>query len=240
MLARAVFFDMITDGDLLYNSFNGERCNIGIVKINDNKISTDELAKVHHNSIVIVDIPEETEALYNMIKYKHKLFDKDKDTYEISTPYIEKAWVLKVVDIDKKVYDFICFDKDDSSILNRYFCTKHILNYLNKHDMDLYTPDYMYELLNCIDEYIATTDFEKKVQSRLSHIICIYLRDRLNKGKEHSTEYYKYFEDEDTDDEIHGKLSSPNMILQYLKDIILDYEISILNGGLSCLKVDNK
>ena len=68
----------------------------------------------------------------------------------------------------------------------------------------------------------------------------IYLRDRLNKGKEHSTEYYKYFEDEDTDDEIHGKLSSPNMILQYLKDIILDYEISILNGSLSCLKVDNK
>lgn len=35
MLARAVFFDKITDGDYLYNSYNGDRCNIGIIKIDD-------------------------------------------------------------------------------------------------------------------------------------------------------------------------------------------------------------
>lgn len=239
MLARAVFFDMITDGELLYNSYKGNKCNIGIVKIKDNNISTTELAKVHNNNIVIVNIPEETEALYNMVKYKHKLFDRDLDTYEISTPYIEKSWVLSIINVDKIIYDLICFDKDDDLILNRYYCTKHILNYLNKHDMDLYTTEYMYKLLNCIDDYIATTDFEKKIQNRLSHIICTYLRDRLNKGKEHSKEYYKYFDDTDTDDEIHRKLSSPSMILYYIKDIILDYEISILNEGLSCLKVDS-
>lgn len=237
MLARAVFFDKITDGDYLYNSYNGDRCNIGIIKIDDSVTSISDVSKVHSNKIILVNIPDETEAIYNMVKYKHKLFKKDVDTYEISTPYIEKSWILKEIDVDKDLYNLLIFDTDSDSVLNRYYYMKHILAYLDKHDMDLYTEDYVYELLRCIQDYIVVTDFEKKVQQRLSKVICTYLRDRMNNtsnNKIHSKDFYNYFEEDDNDDDIIRKISSSDYIFRYIKDIIIEYEISILNRSLTC------
>ena len=237
MLARAVFFDKITDGDYLYNSYNGDRCNIGIIKIDDSATSISDVPKVHSNKIILVNIPDETEAIYNMVKYKHKLFKKDVDTYEISTPYIEKSWILKEIDVDKDLYNLLIFDTDSDSVLSRYYYMKHILAYLDKHDMDLYTEDYVYELLRCIQDYIVVTDFEKKVQQRLSKVICTYLRDRMNNtsnNKIHSKDFYNYFEEDDNDDDIIRKISSSDYIFRYIKDIIIEYEISILNRSLTC------
>ncbi len=234
MLARAVFFDRITDGEYLYNSYNGNRCNIGIIKIDNMISSLHDVPKVHNNKIVIVDIPDETEALYNMVKYQHKLFKKDIDTYEISTPYIEKSWIVKEIDIDKDLYNLLVFDTESSTVLNRYYYTKHILAYLNKHSMDLYTDEYVYELLRCVQDYIVVTDFEKKVQQRLSKVICIYLKNRLNNHGNHSDDFYDYFDEDDTDDDVVRKLSSSDYIFTYLKDIIIEYETSIIDRSLTC------
>ena len=89
MLARAIFFDKVDDGEHLCNSYKGQKCNIGIFGIGLGGLSINELAKVQNHSLVLIDIPEEVESLYNMTKMEHKLFEKDKDTYMISTPYIE-------------------------------------------------------------------------------------------------------------------------------------------------------
>lgn len=233
MLARAVFFDMITDGNYIYNAYKGNRCNIGIVKI-EGEISVEKLAKIHNNSIVIVNIPEEAEALYNMIKIEHKIFDEDIDTYEISTPYIEKSWIVENIDMPKETYEFICFSKYNESVLDRYFYTKHIKNYLREHSRDFYSNEYIYNLINCIDSYIAVTDFDKNIQHRISHIICIYLKEKVNDDNEHSEEYYEYFDKEDSDDDILDKLSSTTTIMEYIRDIIVNYEIDTLNRRLSC------
>lgn len=234
MLARAVFFDKVDDGEYLCNSYKGEKCNIGIVGIGTNGLSVDELAKVQNHSIVLLDIPDEVEALYNMTKVEHKLVEKDKDTYMMSTPYIEKKWVISDKAMPRETYDFICFDKSDDRVFDRYFYTRHIKSYLNKHATDLYSINYLYNLMNCVGDYIAVTEFDKKIQSRLLHIICLYLKERSNKGRVHSEEYLKYFEDEDREDDIFNKLSSPTMLAEYLRDIIVDYEIKSLNEGILC------
>lgn len=234
MLARAVFFDKISEGDYLYNSYNGNRCNIGIVGIGNGGLSRDDLAKIQNHSVVLINIPEETEALYNMTKMKHKLFEKDTDTYEISTPYIEKSWVIADTNMPKVTYDFICFEKSDDCVFDRYFYTRYIKNYLYKHSSDIYSLEYVYKMMNYIGNYIAVTDFDKRVQERLLHIICLYLKERTGKGVKHSKEYYKYFEDEDRDDDIIGKISSPTILAEYIRDIIIDYEINTLNRSLLC------
>lgn len=234
MLARAVFFDKVSDGEYLYNSYNGNRCNIGIIGIKIGGISVADLAKIQNHSVVLINIPDEVEALYNMTKIEHKLFEKDADTYQISTPYIEKKWIISDTDMPRETYDFICFDKSDDKVLDRYFYTRHIKNYLYKHASDIYSLEYLYKLMNCIGDYIAVTEFDKRVQERLLHIICLYLKERPNKGRAHSEEYCKYFEDEDRDDDIFNKLSSPTMLAEYLKDIIVSYEIDTLNRSIIC------
>lgn len=234
MLARAIFFDKIIDGEYVYSSYNGNRCNIGIVEIGNGNLSANDLAKIQNHSIVIINIPEETEALYNMTKIKHKLFEKDSDTYEISTPYIEKKWVIYETNMPRETYDFICFNKSDEKVLDRYFYTRHIKNYLDKHSNDIYSLEYIYKLMGCIGDYIAVTDFDKRIQERLLHIICVYLKELNNKGKNHSEEYLKFFEDNDKEDDILNKISSPTMIAEYIKDIIIDYEIDTLNRCILC------
>lgn len=234
MLARAVFFDKISDGEYLYNSYNGNRCNIGIVGIGMGGLSIRELAKVQNHSLVLINIPDEVEALYNMTKIEHKLFEKDNDTYMISTPYIEKKWVISDTNMPRETYNFICFNRSDDKVLDRYFYTRYIKSYLNKHATDLYTINYLYNLMNCIGDYIAVTEFDKKVQERLLHIICLYLKERNIKGKPHSDEYLNYFGSDDKDDEVFDRLSSPSTLAEYLRDIIVDYEINTLNGSIIC------
>lgn len=234
MLARAVFFDKVSDGEYLYNSYKGEKCNIGIVGIGMEGLTIRELAKVQNHSLVLINIPDEVEALYNMTKIEHKLFEKDTDTYTISTPYIEKKWVVSDTNMPRETYNFMCFNRSDDKVLDRYFYTRHIKNYLNKHATDLYTINYIYNLMNCIGEYIAVTEFDKKVQERLMHIMCLYLKERNIKGRAHSDEYLKYFKDDDRDDDVFDKLSSPATLAEYLRDIIIDYELNALNRSIAC------
>lgn len=234
MLARAVFFDKITEGNLLYNSYKNKKCDIGIIELTD-KLSEETLKLVHSDTITLVDIPKEMWALYTVIKGKTRLIDDSLDTFEITTPYIESSWVKQELVIEFNMYNFM-FNRgcDEVSILNRHFYTKHIVNYLKEHKNDYYTLEYMYNLLECMDNYIATTTFEKDIKSRLVNVICTYIRDRINKGyiKGHSEAYYKYFSDQNTDDEIFDSLSRPELLITYISDIIIDHEISMINEKL--------
>lgn len=234
MLARAVFFDKVDDGEYLYNSYKGEKCNIGIVGISNGGLSASDLAKIRNHSVVLINIPDDVEALYNMTKMEHKLFDKDRDTYLISTPYIDKKWIVSDTEMPRETYDFICFDKIDERVLDRYFYTRSLKSYLNKHATDMYSLEYLYKLMGYIGDYIAVTEFDKKIQSRLLHIICLFLKERSNKGRAHSEEYLKYFEDEDREDDIFNKISSPTMIAEYIRDIIIDYELDTMNRSILC------
>ena len=69
------------------------------------------------------------------------------------------------------------------------------------------------------------------------------IRDRSNRQHDdddeeqygHSEEFYKYFSDQNTDDEIFDSLSKPELLISYINDIIMDYEISIINETLHLL-----
>ena len=58
--------------------------------------------------------------------------------------------------------------------------------------------------------------------------------NNTSNNKIHSKDFYNYFEEDDNDDDIIRKISSSDYIFRYIKDIIIEYEISILNRSLTC------
>lgn len=240
MLARAVFFDRITEENKVYNSYKDKKCDIGIIGIQE-KFSEETLKLAHSKVITLVEIPEKMWALYTVMKSKTKIVADSLDTFEITTPYIESSWIKQELILDDDTYGLIYGSNyNGNTILNKYCYTRHIVNYLKEHSRDFYTPEYMYNLLECMDSYIATTTFEKNIKSRLANVICTYIRDRSNRQHDdddeeqygHSEEFYKYFSDQNTDDEIFDSLSKPELLISYISDIIIDYEISIINETL--------
>lgn len=230
MLFRAVFNNVEYSDKYVYNVYKNNRTEIGLLEIEN--INTNNLEKVlvgvPSSRLIIADIPDETAAVYLMMKDKHVINDELKREFEMRTNYLEKEWIVYDTTLDEDTYGFLFLDKNGSAVLDRYFYTREYARYLDTVSKNIYTDVTPYNMLDKLSDIIETNDFERDIHNRLAKIICAYIRYTYQNYADKDIE--KWFDEDDliSTDYMMDKLCSKGMVADYLSDIIKNHELNIL------------
>lgn len=164
----------------IYNTVKNKRVMIGLNCAEGDYISLDEFLRNPSKTILILDLPDDKVNLYKMTTLnEHKTHAKDIFYSEMITPFIERKYVTKQIELSDEQY-LLLLNKSINTryIMNNYYIFDRIDNYLEKHCIDWFTCvnsecANLYDFLTCIDEIPSVTELDKKIK--------IDLRKRVGK-----------------------------------------------------------
>lgn len=230
MLFRAVFNNVECNDKYVYNVYRNNRTEIGLLEIGDINIKNIEkvLLKVPSCRFIIADIPDETAAVYLMMRDRQAINDELKYEFEMRTNYLEKDWIVYDNTLNESTYGFLFLEKNGSTVLDRYYYTREYSRYLDTVSKNIYTDETPYKMLEKLSDIIETNDFERDIHNRLASIICAYIKYTYQNYADKDIE--KWFDEDDlrSTDYMMDKICSQGVVANYLYDIIKNHEMNIL------------